>query len=465
MGAVPATWHCPACNADFVGPDAAEAHLAEHASRAGGDRGQCDLCDGRRLDKKQLAAHLKDPVFHNICPVCKTDFFRSKSGLDNHISRKHARCPVPSCGVVFERAQIQDHLAKKHPTCNTCDITYADPLDFIAHKHRVHIYCDDCGVDFPSAEAYEGHCSIYHPGDKSPGDASKFDDPEPAGAKCNICEHCYEAFATEALLSAHRSCCPKLECEKCGYRCVTAMQLCVHLEEFHLYCRLCNKWFESPNAMKRHRLAELDHRQCSNCKRTFNEVAALLFHWQRYHHLCLECRKGPFMSTDDLNEHLRGHALGEDNKYYCLGCKRISASMSTLLKHQEEAHHYCDRCKIFFESGGILAAHKSMGHKDPKPQNEHSMMTNTREIENSSDLFSVSGTSHHSHGEAARRDGLNVPQRSTLDSPVGPPLGTRGYLLPKRLSRLHDREGRGGQMIHMLTPADCRRHGTTRPRR
>ncbi|XP_055849283.1 zinc finger protein 665 [Episyrphus balteatus] len=124
----------------------------------------------------------------------------------------------------------------------------------------------------------------------------------------------------------------------------------MHKECFH--CNICDKYSQSPDALKIHKRTHFEQRRQANRNL-----------------ICDKCAKS-FASRTSLNDHTRSNC-GKDPLYRCEICDKKFSTAGILkthsLLHKDETPYACDKCGKTFKIKAQYKTHIKMKHTDYKP--------------------------------------------------------------------------------------------------
>jgi hypothetical protein len=159
------------------------------------------------------------------------------------------------------------------------------------------------------------------------------------------CDRCPRYFKTPDALAAHRQNTKRHDVEISPY-------LIFNGTEYR--CTLCDRRFDSKQALYLHCAATSRHAWCARCERVFVTGAALDTHIAQSakHNACDQClgARPDFEEPGDLVAHMAAE------HFYCAGCNVFMDSEAQLLVHDRYYHFICDICREYFSKDTDLRA-------------------------------------------------------------------------------------------------------------
>ncbi|KAL3485431.1 hypothetical protein BJX62DRAFT_38278 [Aspergillus germanicus] len=127
-------------------------------------------------------------------------------------------------------------------------------------------------------------------------------------------------------------------------------------DDGYYVCTLCQRYFNSENALYSHCRYTSHHEWCERCFRVFRTTQAKEAHLEASssHHICRRCNDpGPdFESYPELKRHL------EQYHHHCSPCDLYYRTAAGLQQHDVSHHNLCVECGDFFSNPNNLRMHK-----------------------------------------------------------------------------------------------------------
>ena len=156
-------------------------------------------------------------------------------------------------------------------------------------------------------------------------------------------------------------------CKLCEAVLSSAHHLTVHHQEKHgiLYCEMCNKAFNNPTSLMRHKYQHRELRFPCNCGAAFAFASQLqthsVVHCRHATHHCVysKCRQS-FKNKGDLKRHVLEHT---SKPHECPDCDYKNTDLRNLeshrLKHSDIKSYVCKKCGESFKYNTQLKRHLS----------------------------------------------------------------------------------------------------------
>ena len=261
--------------------------------------------------------------------------------------------------------------------CSKCDKCFTLQSQLEEHnlsehgeetKPRVRLFCNEL---FTTQSALDEH-KLHDHVDQKP----------------NICQICYENFASPELLSEH-SAAHHQAVENVSEDKAEEEDVEIYAKPFspdkgnvseNLYmCGKCSKSFSTEDQLRDHCFifasdCSLEDRSfvCPSCYMTFRDLDLYLTHCSKHmnvnkKHQCDQCDKS-FARVALLNEHKRTH--NSEHPFQCKECNKVFSRKSALMKHgrvhKGMRPYQCEICAKTFTEGSSLRTHLRI-HTGEKP--------------------------------------------------------------------------------------------------
>ncbi|KAJ8675112.1 hypothetical protein QAD02_010898 [Eretmocerus hayati] len=346
-----------------------------------------------------------------ICEYCHT-VVEGRGAMRFHIRREHNAEWLARKRQELKFKPIYDSEDLTHP-CHLCEFKARRRVTLNAHIRRKH----------PTEKRRRGKPPI------KPPVGEEF--------KCGGCDFTTKhIFKLELHIERKHTLEPTYECEMCGKKYKTKIDLAAHIKFLHMnsasVCDICGKLCRNTNALHVHRKNEhyTPKFKCPHCARRMVTQENLNQHIERQHlnrvkPLCHYCGKS-FDQINKLKEHVRSHT-GE-RPFKCKVCGRSFGRAGVyrqhMLTHSGVKPYVCDICgKAFTQKPGLIGHRKSHpGAKDPLPVvfiNEIIKKV-TQEGPSTSDGPAKEVTLGANNTESSGSDGPSLPNEPSIlqDEPV-----------------------------------------------
>ena len=229
-----------------------------------------------------------------VCIYHKNGKFQGKrQEFEKHFKEEHKKSIIYTCELCQKSSkkfsQFLEHLRESHykeVQCGACNLSYSNSSKLLTHLLKTHgeggFACDLCEKKLATRHYLKAHKAADHSSAMFP---------------CTTCSKC---FKTKKRVEKHEQIHSRLPkdkkrrikmkaCEDCG-RMVSSIKFSLH-KKFHkkdasLQCQKCQKFFYSPNAVKKHVKAVhngIRDYSCKDCLFTSNSSWHLQLHISKVH--------------------------------------------------------------------------------------------------------------------------------------------------------------------------------------
>ena len=189
--------------------------------------------------------------------------------------------------------------------------------------------------------------------------------PDPVQSKPKPKQKAKGIFATKSFILKKVKCKRNYGCKLCEAVLSSAHQLTVHHQEKHgiLYCETCNKAFNNPTSLVRHKYQHRELRFHCNCGVAFAFASQLqthsVVHRRHATHHCVYPKCGrSFKNKGDLKRHTLEHTT---KPHECPDCDYKNTDWRNLeshrLSHSNIKSHVCAKCGESFKYNTQLKRH------------------------------------------------------------------------------------------------------------
>ncbi|CAC5386988.1 KRAB [Mytilus coruscus] len=346
------------------------------------------------------------------CKICKR-VMQGNESLKTHcftheaFNKLHPVCQA--CDRVFDNHQaLEDHIGlhEKLYSCHTCEVKFVSKLALIQHLNWVHkeMYsCPRCDKTFTSSKDLSNHLEecfdekalVTRGGVKHlTEDWIGIKEDGKVTFKCRSCKDVFETVEeyNKHMLQHKSKFVQKLN-EKLE-KSMSTEKPSTDVDDKSTTCELCNKIFETPVHLAKHKKAKHkkdqdddedtdedvspDAYKCSSCNIHFDSAVAFSHHCMKYHpdnpmisleddtdFPCNLCSKR-MRTKEGYDTHIKMH----DNmmKKQCKMCGTFLHQEASIDLHccvKEDSEFTCEKCSLCFYNQGFLAGHQHHVHGKP----------------------------------------------------------------------------------------------------
>lgn len=307
------TYICDYCTKKFK----CELYLKKHLREEHSERTfNCIRCDFTATKRSLLKKHdcRQISVACNIC----TSSFKSKAGLERHMTRKHTEKPTYEC-------------LDCHRICKSIGLLNTHRKQM--HSTEMHV-CDTCGKSFKCERYLKNHCETKH-------------SAVPRLYKCDVCDA--NLKSKSSLVKHHQNMHSNEEnrfaCDQCSqtfkHKETYMHHVRMHTGEKPFQCNACGKLYYTNSVLRKH-IKEAHPTEtfgCDKCEKIFHSKnrlrVHLLTHGTELLHECDVCFKR-FKCRKYLRDHKVIHS--EVKRYQCRYCDMRFVLLSGQKRHERSRH-------------------------------------------------------------------------------------------------------------------------------